>query len=104
MALLTQLTLTFWPRPDGLRPVPRRYFWPVPWVSSFRVSLHLRLLDRSAWFVDMASDDLDGVGQPERRLNRGLHSVWRGKLNRLMRGTNGYIKSIDMLVYSLALV
>ena len=39
-----------------------------------------------------------------RSLNTGLHSVWRCKLNRLMRGTNGYIKSIDMLVYSLALV
>ncbi len=36
--------------------------------------------------------------------NEGLHSVWRGKLNRLMRQTKGYTKSIEMLVYSLALV
>ena len=36
--------------------------------------------------------------------NEGLHSVWRGKLNRLMRRTKGYTKSIEMLVYSLALV
>ncbi len=36
--------------------------------------------------------------------NEGLHSVWRGKLRRLMRRTKGYTKSIEMLVYSLALV
>ena len=36
--------------------------------------------------------------------NEGLHSVWRGRLNRLMRRTKGYTKSIEMLVYSLALV
>ena len=36
--------------------------------------------------------------------NEGLHSVWRGKLNRLMRRTKGYTKSVEMLVYSLALV
>ena len=36
--------------------------------------------------------------------NEGLHSVWRGKLNRLIRRTKGYTKSIEMLVYSLALV
>ena len=36
--------------------------------------------------------------------NRGLHSVWRSKLNRLVRRTKGYTKSIEMLVYSLALV
>ena len=36
--------------------------------------------------------------------NEGLHSVWRGKLNRLMRRTKGYTTSIAMLVYSLALV
>ena len=36
--------------------------------------------------------------------NEGLHSVWRGKLNRLMRRTKGCTKSITMLVYSLALV
>ena len=36
--------------------------------------------------------------------NEGLHSVWRGKLNRLMRRTKGYTKSVAMLVYSLALV
>ena len=36
--------------------------------------------------------------------NEGLHSVWRGKLNRLVRRTKGYTKSIAMLVYSLALV
>ena len=36
--------------------------------------------------------------------NEGLHSVWRGQLRRLMRRTKGYTKSIEMLVYSLALV
>ena len=36
--------------------------------------------------------------------NEGLHSVWRGKLNRLMRRTKGYTKSVAMLAYSLALV
>ena len=42
--------------------------------------------------------------------NEGLRSVWRGKLNRLMRRpalvrmTKGYTKSVEMLVYSLALV
>ena len=36
--------------------------------------------------------------------NEGLHSVWRGKLNRLVRRTKGYAKSIEMLVYSLVLV
>ena len=36
--------------------------------------------------------------------NEGLHSVWRGKLRRLVRRTKGYTKSIEMLVYSLALV
>lgn len=36
--------------------------------------------------------------------NEGLHSVWRGKLNRLTRRTKGYTKSVEMLVYSLALV
>ena len=30
--------------------------------------------------------------------------MWRGKLNRLMRRTKGYTKSVEMLVYSLALV
>ena len=30
--------------------------------------------------------------------------MWRGKLNRLMRRTKGYTKSVAMLVYSLALV
>ena len=42
--------------------------------------------------------------------NEGLRSVWRGKLNRLMRRpalvriTKGYTKSVEMLVYSMALV
>ena len=36
--------------------------------------------------------------------NQGLHPVWRGKLDRLMRRTKGYAKSIEMLVYSPALV
>ena len=42
--------------------------------------------------------------EPAPGLNRGLHSVWRGQLRRLMRRTKGYTKSIEMLVYSLALV
>ncbi len=36
--------------------------------------------------------------------NEGLHSWLRGKLNRLVRRTKGYTKSVAMLVYSLALV
>ena len=35
--------------------------------------------------------------------NEGLHSWLRSKLNRLMRRTKGYTKSIEMLVYSVAL-
>ena len=42
--------------------------------------------------------------EPAPGSNRGLHSVWRSKLNRLVRRTKGYTKSIEMLVYSLALV
>ena len=36
--------------------------------------------------------------------NEGLHSVLRGKLNRLVRRTKGYSKSVDGLVGSLAMV
>ena len=36
--------------------------------------------------------------------NEGLHSVWRGKLNRLARRTKGYTKSVEMLVGSIAWV
>ena len=36
--------------------------------------------------------------------NEGLHSVLRGKLNRLVRRTKGYSKSMEMLVGSLAMV
>ena len=36
--------------------------------------------------------------------NEGLHSMLRGKLNRLVRRTKGYTKSIEMLVNLLALV
>ena len=36
--------------------------------------------------------------------NRGLHSMLRGKLNRLVRRTKGYTKSVEMLVNPLALV
>ena len=36
--------------------------------------------------------------------NEGLHSVLRGKLNRLVRKTKGYSKSVEMLRDSIALV
>jgi len=36
--------------------------------------------------------------------NEGLHSMLRSRLNRLMRKTKGYSKSVEMLEYSLALV
>lgn len=36
--------------------------------------------------------------------NEGLHSVLRGKLNRLVRRTKGYSKSVEMLSGSLALI
>ena len=36
--------------------------------------------------------------------NVGLHSALRSKRNRPMRRTKGYTKSVEMLVYSLALV
>ena len=36
--------------------------------------------------------------------NEGLHAVLRGKLNRLVRKTKGYSKSVEMLRDSVALV
>ena len=36
--------------------------------------------------------------------SRGLHPVWRTKLNRLASRTKGYTRSLDILVYSLALI
>ena len=36
--------------------------------------------------------------------NEGLHSVLRSKLNRLVRRTKGYSKSVEMLVGSLSMV
>ena len=36
--------------------------------------------------------------------NEGAHSVLRGKLNRLVRKTKGYSKSVDMLAGSLAMI
>ena len=49
-----------------------------------------------------------GSGELERRAcpreSGGLHSVWRSKLDRLMRRTKGCAKSLEMLVYSPALV
>jgi len=36
--------------------------------------------------------------------NEGLHSVFRSKLNRLVRKTKGYSKSVEMLSGSLALL
>lgn len=36
--------------------------------------------------------------------NEGLHSALRGKLNRLVRSTKGYSKSVEMLDASLALL
>ena len=36
--------------------------------------------------------------------NEGLHSVLRSKLNRLVRATKGYTKSVEMLISSLAIV
>lgn len=36
--------------------------------------------------------------------NEGLHSVLRSKLNRLVRKTKGYSKSVEMLSGSLALL
>ena len=36
--------------------------------------------------------------------NEGLHSMLRGRLNRLVRRTKGYTKSVEMLVNLLALV
>ncbi len=40
----------------------------------------------------------------EANRNEGLHSVLRGKLNRLVRRTKGYTKQAEMLVGSLALL
>ena len=44
-----------------------------------------------------------GKGREANR-NEGLHSVLRGKLNRLVRRTKGYSKSAQMLRDSIALV
>lgn len=46
---------------------------------------------------------LVGKGSEVNR-NEGLHSQWRSKLNRLMRKTRGYSKSMAMLGDSIALV
>ena len=46
---------------------------------------------------------VSGKGSEVNR-NEGLHSVLRGKLNRLARRTKGYSKSVDALVGSLAMV
>ncbi len=40
----------------------------------------------------------------EANRNEGLHSVLRGKLNRLVQRTKGYTKQAEMLVGSLALL
>ena len=49
-----------------------------------------------------------GSGELERRAcpreSGGLHSAWRSKLDRLIRRTKGCAKSLEMLVYSPALV
>ena len=55
----------------------------------------------AAWFPP-ASHQI-GKGGPV-NWNEGLHSLLRSKLNRLVRRTKGYTKSIEMLVYSVALV
>ena len=46
---------------------------------------------------------MEGKGSDVNR-NEGLHSVLRGKLNRLVRRTKGYSKSVEMLSGSLAMV
>ena len=43
-------------------------------------------------------------GEVKNEEHEGLHSVLRGKLNRLVRKTKGYSKSVEMLTGSLALV
>ena len=60
--------------------------------------------DRYAMYRRFPQDrHLAGKGGAANR-NEGLHSMWRSKLNRLVRRTKGYTKSIEMPVYSLALV
>ena len=44
------------------------------------------------------------VNRNEVKRNEGLHSVLRSKLNRLVRKTKGYSKSVEMLSGSLALL
>ena len=55
----------------------------------------------AAWFPPDCHQA--GKGGPV-NWNEGLHSFLRSKLNRLVRRTKGYTKSIAMLVYSVALV
>ena len=53
------------------------------------------------WFL--AQRHVVGKGAAVNR-NEGLYSVWRGNVNRMMRRTKGYTKSVEMLVYFPALV
>ena len=55
----------------------------------------------AAWFPPDCPQA--GIGGPV-NWNEGLHSFLRSQLNRLVRRTKGYTKSIAMLVYSVALV
>ena len=75
----------------------------------------LRLYERLPDAKKYRSDEYNVYGWLPRNLhkvgkgsevnrNEGLHSVLRGKLNRLVRSTKGYSKSIEMLTGSLALV
>ena len=84
-------------------------------VGSRERETFLRLLDRLPCSEGYRSDAYEAYGWldpgvhvvgkgSEVNRNEGLHSVLRGKLNRLARRTKGYSKSVQMLVGSLAMV
>ena len=68
--------------------------------NNFIIRFTIRAVS-AAWFPPGCHQI--GQGGPV-NWNEGLHSFLRSKLNRLVRRTKGYTKSIEMLVYSVALV
>ena len=74
-----------------------RLYERLPESETYRSNAHeaCRWLDPGSHVVGRGS---------EANRNEGLHSVLRGKLNRLVRRTEGYSKSVETLSGSLAMV
>ena len=65
---------------------------------------HRHTTDRYEVYNWLPRDRHEGRKGREANWNEGLHSVLRGKLNRLIRRTKGYSKKQEMLTGSLALL